>query len=111
MDMIKNYLIKVENGIIRPNNNIMFKLQVSNLFKDIFNLIPNLSEQDLINAFSVQNNDSMFTVYIGSLVRSTIALHDLINNRAEMKEIEVLEKKDKEIEVKNWNLISITGDR
>jgi hypothetical protein len=34
----------------------------------------------------------MFTIYIGSMIRSTIALHDLINNRAEMKEIEILDK-------------------
>ena len=62
----------------------------------MFNLIPNLADQELINAFSVQNNDSMFSIYIASMIRSCIALHDLINNRAQIKEAFTKEKQEKE---------------
>jgi hypothetical protein len=38
----------------------------------------------------------MFAIYVGSMIRATIALHDLINNRADMKEQELKERKLKE---------------
>jgi hypothetical protein len=40
----------------------------------------------------------MFAIYIGSMIRSTIALHDLIRNKIDTKEQEILEKKNKENE-------------
>ena len=38
-------------------------------------------ETDLAKAFRTQMHDSMMTVYLGSLVRAVMALHDLIDNR------------------------------
>ena len=51
----------------------------------------------------------MFTLYVASMLRLTVALHNLINNREDMKindKLEIKEKEEekiekKEIEVKN----------
>lgn len=45
------------------------------------NLIPNLDEEDLMNAFKAKNNDMVFMIYICSLTRSLVSLHTLINNK------------------------------
>ena len=79
--------------------------------QDIFNLLPNLSVSELIKAFAgmgekksivesanslmlfwhllsdivlicaVKTNDMMLVIYLSSLIRSVIALHNLINNK------------------------------
>jgi len=53
----------------------------------------------------------MFSIYVASMIRCTISLHNLINNREDMKlndkeeakklELEKKESENKEIEVKN----------
>ncbi len=50
--------------------------------------MPNLNSEEFIKAYSVKNNDMMFVLYICSIIRSTIALHNLINNKLQIKEIE-----------------------
>mmetsp|Transcript_32720 Transcript_32720/g.23650 ORF Transcript_32720/g.23650 Transcript_32720/m.23650 type:complete len:88 (+) Transcript_32720:792-1055(+) len=53
----------------------------------------------MVNSFSVKSNDYMYVIYISSLIKSILSLHDLINNKIHMKEIEVENiKKDKERE-------------
>lgn len=49
--------------------------------QDVFNLLPNLNVNELIKAFSVKTNDMMLVIYLSSLIRSVIALHNLINNK------------------------------
>ena len=49
--------------------------------QDIFNLLPNTNTADLAKAFAVQTNDMMVVVYPSALIRSVIALHNLVNNR------------------------------
>ena len=49
--------------------------------QDIFNLLPNTNTADLAKAFAVQTNDMMVVVYLSALIRSVIALHNLVNNR------------------------------
>ncbi|KHG27949.1 putative 26S proteasome non-ATPase regulatory subunit 7 -like protein [Gossypium arboreum] len=58
---------------------------------DVFNLLPNLNVNDLIKAFAVQTNDMMLVMYLSSLIRSVIALHNLINNKMLNKEHEKAE--------------------
>lgn len=55
--------------------------------QDVFNLLPNLNVADLINAFAVKTNDQMLVIYLSSLIRSVIALHNLINNKVNTVEI------------------------
>lgn len=79
---IYSYLDKVAVGQLPMNNVIIFQLQ------DIFNLLPNASVDELVTALSVQTNDQMLVIYVASLVRSIIALHNLINNKLSNREIE-----------------------
>jgi 26S proteasome regulatory subunit N8 len=58
------------------------------LLQDSFNLLPNLNLEDYVKAFAVKTNDMMLVVYLSSLIRSVVALHDLINNKRAMKEAE-----------------------
>ena len=64
--------------------------------QDIFNLLPNTNTADLAKAFAVQTNDMMVVVYLSALIRSVIALHNLINNKINLKDAENDEGKDKD---------------
>ncbi|GJS57121.1 26S proteasome non-ATPase regulatory subunit 7 homolog A [Tanacetum coccineum] len=89
--------------------------------RDIFNLLPNLNVAELVKAFAgiylteadrllemrtlafelviyllpvnfaVKTNDQMLVIYLSSLIRSVIALHNLINNKLLNKEHEKAE--------------------
>ena len=56
--------------------------QIVYQMQDIFNLLPNTNTADLAKAFAVQTNDMMVVVYLSALIRSVIALHNLVNNRS-----------------------------
>merc|ERR1712216_600509 len=79
---IKKYMDLVVDGTLPVNHEIMGPLQ------DSFNLLPNLNLEDYVKAFAVKTNDMMLVVYLSSLIRSVVALHDLINNKRQMKEAE-----------------------
>ena len=49
--------------------------------QDIFNLLPNLGVDELARSFAVQSNDMMLAIYLSSLTRSVLALHNLIDNK------------------------------
>lgn len=66
--------------------------------QEIFNLIPNLSNPELLKAFMVKTNDMMLVIYVAALIRSVTALHDLINNKLDLASYESGEKKEKEKE-------------
>ncbi|PWN93258.1 Mov34-domain-containing protein [Acaromyces ingoldii] len=74
---IKTYLEAVVRGELQVNHQIIYNLQ------DIFNLLPDLDKTETAKSFSVAQNDQLLVVYLSSLIRSVIALHGLINNRAE----------------------------
>jgi len=73
------------------NHQILYNLQ------DIFNLIPDLKTEEMVKAFSIKTNDNMLVIYLSSLIRSILALHNLINNKLENRLLEA-EKKTKEDE-------------
>ncbi len=50
--------------------------------QDVFNLLPNLGVEELSRSFAVQSNDAMLAIYLASLTRSVLALHNLIDNKA-----------------------------
>ncbi len=72
---IHTYLDSVSNGSIPLNNQIIYNLQ------NIFNLLPNLNVDSLIKALLYKTNDIHHAIYISSLLRSVIALHNLLNNK------------------------------
>ncbi|KAI7880370.1 Mov34-domain-containing protein, partial [Lichtheimia hyalospora FSU 10163] len=75
LEEIRDYLQKVVAGKLPVNHQIIYNLQ------DIFNLLPNLEVQEMVNAFSTKTNDQLLMIYLSSLIRSVIALHNLINNK------------------------------
>jgi 26S proteasome regulatory subunit N8 len=61
--------------------------------------LPNLKVEDTVRSFSVKTNDYMHVIYVNSLIRSVISLHNLVNNKIHGKEIETENlKKEKERE-------------
>lgn len=89
---IHDYLERVAAGTLPVNHEITYNLQ------NVFNLLPNLNVDEVVRAFTVTTNDQLLVVYVSALVRSVIALHNLINNKienraAEHKEHEALEGK------------------
>jgi len=51
----------------------------------------------MVQSFSVKSNDYMYVVYVSNLIKSVLSLHDLINNKIKMKELEAENiKKEKE---------------
>jgi len=69
------YLGHVTNRTLPPNQALMDTLQT------VFNLLPNLNTAEMVEAFACKTNDSVLTIYLASLIRSIVALHELINNR------------------------------
>merc|ERR1712113_958171 len=69
--------------------------QISYLLQDIFNLLPDVTNPQFVKSINVNTNDQMLVLYTSSLIRSIIALHNLINNKINNKEAEKREgKKD-----------------
>jgi len=87
---MKEYIDKVVAKQLPLNHTIVRQMQ------EIFNLIPNLTNAELLKSFMVKTNDMMLVIYVASLIRSVTALHDLINNKIELASYESGEKKDKD---------------
>merc|ERR1712194_328645 len=61
--------------------------------QDVFNLLPNSNVEELVKAFAVKTNDMMLAVYLSSIIRSVLALHNLINNKLYNKEKQLKQEK------------------
>eukprot|EP00976_Prorocentrum_cordatum_P114141 1195809-Prorocentrum_minimum.AAC.8 len=79
---IRTYLDAVLSERLPINHEIMSQLQ------DVFNLLPNLNMEQMVTSFAVKSNDMMLVMYLSSVVRSVVALHNLINNKVVNKESE-----------------------
>uniref|UniRef100_A0A8B9JQC0 26S proteasome non-ATPase regulatory subunit 7 n=1 Tax=Astyanax mexicanus TaxID=7994 RepID=A0A8B9JQC0_ASTMX len=87
---IKSYLEKVATGKLPINHQIIYQLQ------DVFNLLPDVNLQEFIKAFYLKTNDQMLVVYLASLIRSVVALHNLINNKIANRDAEKKEGQEKD---------------
>ena len=102
LEEIREYLQKVVDRQLPINHQIVYNLQ------DIFNLLPNLNVSDTVKSFSVKTNDQLLVIYLSSLIRAVIALHNLINNKIEnlkgesVQQIE--EEKKEEIKIKEKDI-------
>ncbi|UKJ89537.1 26S proteasome regulatory subunit [Theileria orientalis] len=76
---IVEYLGGLISGTYSINTSIIYMLQ------DIFNMFPSMDDEELIEAFAINMNDTTMTSYLGSIIRAMIALHNLINNMEENK--------------------------
>ena len=79
---IRIYLDKVLAAKLPLNHQILSHIQ------DMFNLLPDVTNDDLIKSISVKTNDEMLLVYLSSLIRSIIALHNLIMNKIQNADAE-----------------------
>ena len=90
---IKNYLRQVVEGKLPVN------VEVNYLLQDMFNLLPDVTSTEMVQSMAVKTNDAMLMVYVASQIRAILALHNLINNKIDLKESEVQDadsrKKDK----------------
>lgn len=78
---MKDYLENILNGNIQKvNQDIIANMQT------ILNLLPNLNVEELVKAVLVKTNDLHMVIYLSSLIRSVIALHDLVNNKIRYNE-------------------------
>ncbi|XP_050381815.1 26S proteasome non-ATPase regulatory subunit 7 homolog A-like [Argentina anserina] len=82
---IRSYLDLVIDEKLPLNHEILYHLQ------DVLNLLPNLNVAELVKGFAVKTSDMMLVIYLSSLIRSVIALHNLINNKVLNKEHEKAE--------------------
>ncbi|KAJ2035955.1 26S proteasome non-ATPase regulatory subunit 7, partial [Coemansia sp. S2] len=71
------------------DNKLPVNSEIIQNLQDIFNLLPNLTIPDDSSAFTVQTNDEYALIYVSSMARAIIALHDLINNKIENREAEL----------------------
>jgi 26S proteasome regulatory subunit N8 len=72
---MKDYLTLASKGKIKPNPEIVANMQA------IVNLLPNLNVDELVRSMLVKNNDMHMVIYLSSLIRCVIALHDLVVNK------------------------------
>jgi 26S proteasome regulatory subunit N8 len=93
------YLQNVHDGKLPANNQIIYNMQT------IFNLLPNLNVDEMLRSMFVKSNDFYMIIYMAALIRSVIALHNLVNNKIKYKKLHGLveeeeEKKEKKEEKK-----------
>lgn len=70
-------------GKLPVNHAVVYQLQ------DIFNLLPDVADQQFVKCVHTKTNDQMLVVYLASLTRSVIALHNLINNKLTNRYVEL----------------------
>ena len=67
--------------------------QISYHLQDALNLLPDLNDPEVTQGFATTTNDEMLVVYLSSLLRSVIALHALVDNKASIGRAELEESK------------------
>ena len=82
---VRAYLDKLLANKLPLNHQILSHIQ------DMFNLLPDVTHPDLIKSIYVKTNDEMLLVYLSSLIRSIIALHNLIMNKIQNSDAEKVE--------------------
>jgi len=81
---MEDYLTKVADGDTFTKVN----QEIVNNSQTILNLLPNLNVDGLVKAIFVKTNDLHMVIYLSSLIRSVMALHDLVNNKIKYNEVE-----------------------
>ncbi|KAF8552892.1 Mov34-domain-containing protein [Imleria badia] len=90
---VHSYLLDVAAGTLPVNHQIIYHLQ------DALNLLPDLSDSTVTQSFTSSTNDQLLVVYLSTLLRSVIALHALVDNKATIGRAELeegVDEKEKE---------------
>eukprot|EP00951_Prasinocladus_malaysianus_P016522 scaffold128778_cov54-Prasinocladus_malaysianus.AAC.1 len=77
---IQQYLELVESGKLPVNHDIIYELQAL-LYNKIQLTRSLLTESSVCYLAIVKSNDMMLVIYLSSMIRSVIALHNLIDNK------------------------------
>ncbi|TIB79188.1 hypothetical protein E3Q23_00281 [Wallemia mellicola] len=78
LSTISKYLDDVQSGKLRTNHAILYDLQ------EIVTLLPSGAEdstEEMLTAVSREGNDSHVVLYLSSLIRAVVKLHDLVDNK------------------------------
>jgi 26S proteasome regulatory subunit N8 len=92
LNNIAAYLADVLGGKLPHNQQILGNLQT------VVNALSSqrlLKDEELAKAFNIERNDETLSIYIGAALRSTLALHNLIDNKLKNKGLEVAEEEKK----------------
>jgi 26S proteasome regulatory subunit N8 len=92
---VSSYMESVLAGKLPPNKDILYHIQT------LFATLPNVRTSALSSALFETSNDAHLVMYVSSLTRSVLALHDLVNNKIKYKDDEDSDKKDKVKEEEN----------
>lgn len=79
---MKAYLENVLADKLPVNNQIVYNMQT------VFNFLPNLNVEELVRSLLVKTNDMHLVIYISSLIRCIVALHDLVRNKLQYKDVD-----------------------
>eukprot|EP00903_Cladosiphon_okamuranus_P012182 g11425.t1 len=85
LEEMQTYLKNVLDGKLPVNNQIVYNMQ------NIFNLLPNLNVDELVRSMLIKTNDMHLVIYVSALIRSVVALHDLVNNKIRYKDMDGLD--------------------
>lgn len=85
---IERYLRDIASGKLPVNHPVIYYIQ------EVLNLLPDVSHPDFVDVQNMQTNDQLMCMYMGSLVRAVIALHNLIDNKIALQKAE--KEKDSE---------------
>jgi len=105
LEDIQAYLEKVASGELDISHPIVYQLQ------DVFNLLPDVKLDSFVRSVYVKTNDQMLVVYLASLIRSVVALHNLINNKIANSDAEKGESNPKKVEAKDKDKDSKSDDK
>lgn len=107
LNAIVGYLQKVQN------KELPLKPDIINNLQDIFNLLPNINAPSFTEAMTTKSNDQLLVVYLSTMVRSILAMHNLIDNKLRSKsevEKKVQEKADLVAKKTEKEKEKVTGD-
>jgi 26S proteasome regulatory subunit N8 len=86
----REYLEACVRDECKVNPEILANLQT------ILSLLPNLNTESLVRSMMIKTNDMHMAIYLAALIRTVIALHDLVNNKIRYGEDGTEDREDAE---------------
>jgi 26S proteasome regulatory subunit N8 len=79
---ISKYLQAVLDDKLPPNREILYNIQT------LLATLPNTAVDSVVHSLFEMTNDQHLVIYMASLTRAVLALHDLVNNKVKFKDLE-----------------------
>ncbi|VDN50888.1 unnamed protein product [Dracunculus medinensis] len=100
---VRHYLKELVDGKLPINHAVIYYIQ------EVLNLLPNITSPQFVESHNMQTNDQLMCVYMGSLIRTVIALHNLIDNKLSLQKTE--REKDMKKEEKSEEKKEVKEDK